>query len=342
MKTVLPDKTRFSLALFLIFAAVMFLLSSDCGKSPVSPQTPHYFYYFSNQIGSSGRGNGQVAGPTGLALDSSGNLYVADTGNNRIEEFDPSGNYVAQWGSSAPSPGSGNGQFKYPQGIAVNSAGTTFYVADTGNNRVEVFSTSSGYVAQWGSSAPATGGGNGQFNQPSGVGADGAGNVYVADYGNNRIQKFTAGVYAAQWPSSKPFALAVEPSGNILALSSGISIFAMDGSPLSGWSFANPDQNCFNDQGTISPVTGTSAGTNGVALDYSGNVYVTIDDEVLEYTLTGGFLAEFGGPGSQYGSLGQLNGAGVAVDASGNVYVADNDNGQIDLFKPSPTLLKNQ
>ena len=88
------------------------------------------------QWGSYGTSNGQFEGPSGIAVDSSNNVYVADIGNNnRIEKFSSSGNYLTQWGSS----GSGNGQFYSPQGIAVDSTGNFIYVADFGNHRIQVF-----------------------------------------------------------------------------------------------------------------------------------------------------------------------------------------------------------
>ena len=73
--------------------------------------------------------------PYGIAVGSGGNIYVADTGNNRVQVFDPSGVFQSTFGSF----GSGNGQFSDPYGIAVGSGGN-IYVADTGNSRVQVFS----------------------------------------------------------------------------------------------------------------------------------------------------------------------------------------------------------
>ncbi len=91
-------------------------------------------YSFDLTWGTSGSGNGQFSYPYGVAVDASGNVYVADRGNNRIEKFDTNGNYLAQWGTS----GSGSGQFNQPFGVAVDSSGNV-YVADTDNNRIEKF-----------------------------------------------------------------------------------------------------------------------------------------------------------------------------------------------------------
>src|SRR6476659_9003670 len=73
-------------------------------------------YSFINKWGYTGSGNGQFFAPEGIAVDSSGNVYVADYGNNRVQKFDSSGNFLTKWGIS----GKGNGQFSFPNGIAVD------------------------------------------------------------------------------------------------------------------------------------------------------------------------------------------------------------------------------
>ena len=82
----------------------------------------------------SGTGNGQFNIPEGVATDESGNVYVADTGNQRIQKFDADGNFLTTWGSE----GSGNGQFEGPVGVATDGSGNG-YVVDSGNNRIQKF-----------------------------------------------------------------------------------------------------------------------------------------------------------------------------------------------------------
>lgn len=133
--------------------------------------------------GTAGSGNGQfLNGAGGVAVDSSGNVYVTDLGNNRVEKFTSGGSFITSWGSS----GTGNSQFSGPEGIAIDSADNV-YVADTGNNRIQKFNTSGTFVTKWGTN----GTGDGQFDTPFGVSVDGLGDVYVADTNNNRIQKFS-------------------------------------------------------------------------------------------------------------------------------------------------------
>src|SRR4029453_4263954 len=81
-----------------------------------------------------GTGNGQLSSPYGVATDGSGNVYVVDTGNDRIQKFDASGTFLTTWGSS----GSGNGQFINPAGVGTDGSGNV-YVADTDNDRIQKF-----------------------------------------------------------------------------------------------------------------------------------------------------------------------------------------------------------
>ncbi|MDP6314547.1 MAG: hypothetical protein QGF76_09755, partial [Arenicellales bacterium] len=120
-------------------------------------------FTFEKKWGSRGSGNGQFYHPYGIAFDGSGNVYVADTYNHRVQVFDSSGNFLRKWGSR----GSANGQFRYPPGIAVDGSGNV-YVADTYNHRVQVFDSSGNFLRKWGS----YGSGNGQFRYPFGIAVD--------------------------------------------------------------------------------------------------------------------------------------------------------------------------
>ena len=103
------------------------------------------------------------------------------TGTTLASAGDTPPAFVTAWGTG----GSGNGQFAYPYRVATDAAGNV-YVADSGNNRIQKFTSTGTYLTQWGT----YGTGNGQFYYPWGVATDAAGNVYVADTFNERIQKF--------------------------------------------------------------------------------------------------------------------------------------------------------
>jgi DNA-binding beta-propeller fold protein YncE len=135
-------------------------------------------------IGSGGTGDGQFA-PfgmlLGIALDRSGNVYVTDVYNYRVQKFSATGVFLAKWGSY----GYHQGQFVAPWGIAVDGAGNV-YVTDVSADRVQVFTSNGTYITEWGG----PGNGPGQFNAPTGIAVDQAGNVYVTERFNHRVQKF--------------------------------------------------------------------------------------------------------------------------------------------------------
>ena len=140
--------------------------------------------------GSRGSGPGQFNNPNGIALDGQGNLYVADSQNNRIQKLSVNGGRpIAQFGTM----GTGPGQFNSPTGVAIDQQGN-IYVSDWGNHRIQKLSPTGQFLQQWGNSGRfgtelLPGDQPGQFNHPNGLALDSKGNLYVADQDNNRIQK---------------------------------------------------------------------------------------------------------------------------------------------------------
>ena len=140
--------------------------------------------------------------PAGLAVAGDGNVYCSDEYENTISyfapdgimefpTFDADGERLGSWGVT----GSGDGQLDGPSGIAFDSQDRLF-VADSRNDRVEVFTKEGQFLANWGSA----GGGEGQLRRPWGIDVDQEENVYVADWGNNRVQKFSPdGAYLASF-----------------------------------------------------------------------------------------------------------------------------------------------
>jgi tripartite motif-containing protein 71 len=132
--------------------------------------------------------DGQFDYPDGIEIDHKGNVFVADTVNDRIQKFTNNGTFIREWGIA------GNGQ-NGPVGVAIDSSDNVF-VADTHNNRIQKFTNTGKFIRKWGD----TGTDNGQFHLPGDVGIDPKGNVFVADSGNDRIQKFTnTGKFIRKW-----------------------------------------------------------------------------------------------------------------------------------------------
>jgi len=180
-----------------------YLYVMDCTVPEVLKLDTHNNNAFVLRWGSDGTGDGQFATPnsttpSGIATDSSGNVFVADYGNDRIQKFDSSGTYLSQFGTT----GAGNGQFDSPRWIAIDSS-NNIYVTEVGNLRVQKFNSAGTYITQWGS----FGSGNSQFNDIEGIAInDNLGRVYVCDGNNFRIQYFDlTGTYLGQWGNSSNF-----------------------------------------------------------------------------------------------------------------------------------------
>jgi DNA-binding beta-propeller fold protein YncE len=151
-----------------------------------------------SRIGHSGTLPGEFRNPHGLAGDDAGNIWVADTDNNRIQKLTHAGQHIIHFGHK----GSGNGELNSPYGVFVDRNGTVL-VADTGNHRIQRFSRTGEFIQAFGSQGSQPG----QFFYPQSLITDATGNIYVADFGNHRIEKFTSdGKFVTAWGQlgSKP------------------------------------------------------------------------------------------------------------------------------------------
>ncbi|MBV9281622.1 MAG: SMP-30/gluconolactonase/LRE family protein [Chloroflexi bacterium] len=257
----------------------------------------------------------QLQRPYGVALDGQGNLYV--TINDRIAKLSPQGKLLAQWGNRGDYPG----EFVSPYGVALDSQGNV-YVADHGNCRIQKLSPSGAALAAIGtkpnrrcSADP------GIVGVPDGVALDPQGNIYVADTGNNRVQKFSPdGAPLAQWGRqgsgrgqfSQPEGIALDPQGNIYVSDSGnnrLQELSPTGQPLRVW-------------GQGGDVFAGFHNPAGLAIDAKGHLYeVDGGGAVQEFsTATGKFIARWDNQSSPPLPIGAPWGA--AVDSQGNVYVA--------------------
>jgi sugar lactone lactonase YvrE len=333
-----------------------------------------------NGIGAAAR----FAQPNAVAVDGSGNVYVADTGNDMIRKITPTGAVTTLAGTplgynggSADGTGSA-AQFSQPMGVAVDQSGNVF-VADTGNNTIRKI-TPAGVVTTL-AGTPGTGGsadGLGmfaQFSRPAGVAVDQSGNVFVADMNNNTIRRITPagavttlagtpGSYSggsadgtgADAQFSHPIAVAVDTNGNVYVADTGtadgLSFFGnydirkitsagvvttLAGAPYSGTAPIFPDQTPL-----VTSADGVGAAArfgfpSGVAVDASGTVYVadSTNSTIRKVTAAGavttlGGTAGVTGAHDGAGAAAQFNApSGVAVDSRGNLFVADTTNNLI-------------
>ena len=132
--------------------------------------------------GSRGTGEGQFGSPAGLAVGSTGRVYVADTLNERVQYFSNTGSFLGKWGSY----GAAEGKFHYPESIAIAPNGEVVYVADTLNERVQYFSADGSFLGAWGEE----GTGPGEFKYPNAVAVARTGEVFVSDMSKDKVEYF--------------------------------------------------------------------------------------------------------------------------------------------------------
>ncbi|HET9870765.1 MAG TPA: hypothetical protein VFR02_09765, partial [bacterium] len=255
--------------------------------------------------------------PSGVAIDSAGDLFVADTFNNRIRKIDTSGNVSTLAGTgaegSADGP-AGQATFSRPFGIAVNAAGTTVIVADTANSEIRVIdvnnavvTTLAGAVSQNGY-VDSTNFTLSRVDHPVGVAVDPSGTtIFVADTGNHVIRAIT---------------------------SAGVTTYA-------GSNYSCGAGTCGSEGDVDGAQLGTAEfdGPVGVAVDGSGNVYVSEGKGRLIRKVSGGTVSTLAGcpdeAGYSNGTAGECQGSlfnipvQLSVDAGGNIYIADPPNNVI-------------
>jgi gliding motility-associated-like protein len=238
--------------------------------------------------------------PGSLTIDADGNVYVADRNSNLIRKITPAGAVTTLAGSGAQGNTNGIGtaaSFKTPAGVAVDADGNV-YVADNGNQLIRKITPAGAVTTLAGSGNNGSANGTGtaaSFNNPSGIAVDASGNVYVADVANNLIRKIT-------------------PAGVVSSYAGKTGISgAADGSAA----------------------TATFTSPHGVAVDATGNVYVSDFNNLIRKISPGGTVSTLAGSGTAgyadgpgaAASFYQPN--GITVGADGNIYVADTYNQRI-------------
>jgi len=284
------------------------------------------------------RAEGVLRFPEAVALDAQGDVYVADQLSYVVQKFAPSGAFETEWGSF----GGGHGQFGPIGGMATDAAGNV-YVVDSSHNRIEKFDANGNFIRSWGGHGTELGqfnfGSSQNYTQPPGGGiAVAGGYVYVADSGNDRIERFNLeGGEPMQWGSrgsdpgqfSYPRALAANEGEVIVSDDDNHRLEKFD-----------PNGDYEGEVGTEGAGPGQFGFPYGVALDAAGDVYVAddINDRVVKLNPQLDFAGAWGGYGSKPGQLAFPR--ALASDPAGETYVADTANDRIEVFDSSGDYLQ--
>ena len=357
---------KYVLPLLLIVLAVL-------AASNVRAQSTYEPYTFSTFAGlppGSADGTGSAArfnNPGGVALDSAGNTYVADTVNSTIRKITPAG-VVTTFAGLAGSPGSANGtgsaaRFNSPVAVAIDSVGNIF-VADTNNSTIRKI-TPAAKVTTFAGSAGLFGSADGtgstaRFNFPTGLAVDSANNIYVADTNNSTIRKITPARVVSTFAGLAGSIGSADGTGSAARfnLPAGVAVDRAGTGNIYVGDTSNFTIRQITPAGVVSTlaglplmrggVDGTGSAARfllpeGMAVDSAGNIYVAdTDASTIRKITPGGVVSTFAGSFAKFGSQDGTGSAArfnlptdVGVDSSNNLYVADTNNCTIRKITPA-------
>jgi sugar lactone lactonase YvrE len=309
----------------------------------------------------------QLNSPDSIAMDTAGNLYIADMLNHRIRKVTPTGiiSTVAGTGIEGCCGDGGqatDAQLHFPYGVAVDSTGS-IYIADTNNDRIRKV-TRAGIIGTVAGIYGGDGNGEGELavttklNRPEAVAVDSAYNLYIADTGNNRILKVTPengkirivagngqkgysgdGGPATAAQLDHPKGMAIDAEGNLyIADMINNRIRKVTTAGIISTIAGNGASGCRTISAGVRATAECLPWPSGVAFDSGGNLYIAAlsGNQVLKLTpagiisaISGNGFQGFTGDGGPASAAQLYGAASVALDSAGNIYVADRDNHRV-------------
>ena len=308
---------------------------------------PAAFGSFPSSPGSTDGTTGIVrfASPNGLAIDGTGAIYIADTASDVVRKVSAGGTVVSTYAGAANTPGSQDGTgalagFNAPLGVATDAAGKV-YVADTKNDTIRVIAPGGAVSTLAGTPGTAAGkdgtGAAARFNRPAAVAVDSAGNVYVADTGNDTVREITTGGVVTTLAGtaghagsadgggssalfSSPSGIAVDSAGKVYVADTGngsIRVIASGSVTTLASGLSNPTALSVDGTGNVHVVT---TSTNFIFNGHTQGISVVSPTGVV--IAVSAFTA-------QDNVSGIVQPGGIAIDPSGNTLVSDPDSGMI-------------
>ena len=282
--------------------------------------------------------NTGLSGPEGIALDSSRNIYVADTSAESLFVYPALGSSTGALNEAPTATISGsNTRLDFPQGIALDSS-RNIYAVDDGTNSVTIYpalGTSTGLINQAPGAAISTTMTTG-LESPTGIALDSSGNIYVADVGIGGSTVFPPSVFVYPAGSNGNAAPTATISGSNtglespagIALDSSGNIYVADGDADSVFVYPAGSTGNVSPTATIGGSNTGLVGPEGIALDSSGNIYVADDLAICVFVFPAlgsstGLLNEAPTATISGSNTGLQAPEGIALDSSGNIYLAD-------------------